>query len=203
MVNPIHVRGAGSAIAQALATLTPIESVPRPSRAVYAMPVDAERYLFCAGLQIQKRIGEQEEDEVEELFWVNAGDVIRECDRLIEENPRARICVIGSEAAYTWGFNGTYAAAKAALHRYVETKRLKHPGQQLVCVAPTMIVGTGMNRQRNADGVAAAERRRLAHPKQRWLQPIEVARLVHFLLVVDEGYVTNCVVRMNGGEHCR
>jgi NAD(P)-dependent dehydrogenase (short-subunit alcohol dehydrogenase family) len=129
--------------------------------------------------------------------------VTRECDRLLAVNPKARICVIGSEAAYTGSFNANYARAKADLHSYVETKRLIHPGQQLVCVAPTMITGTGMHERRNADGVAAAERRRLAHPKQRWLTPIEVARMIHFLLCVDQGYTTNVTIRMNGGEHCR
>ena len=195
----IYTRGAKSAIAQALHELHPVKAVERWDR----MPDDATRYLFCAGLQIQKPTCQQSIEEVGELFLVNAAAVIRECDRLIDANPKARICVMGSEAAFTWGFNGTYAGAKAALHRYVETKRIKWPAQQLVCVAPSMVLGTGMNNQRNEDGIAAAERRRLAHPKQRWLQPIEVARMIHFLLCVDEGYTTNTVIRMSGGEHCK
>lgn len=195
----IYVRGARSAIAQELDVLWPVVSVGRGEQ----MPDDGERYLFCAGLIRQKPIAEQSEDEIAETFMVNAASVIKECDRLLSVNPIARICVMGSESAFKWSFDGAYAAAKAALHRYVETKRLPFPDQQLVCVAPTCIVNTGMNRQRNADGIAGLEKRRLEHPKQRWLQPIEVARMVHFLLCVDEGYTTNIVVRMNGGEHCR
>lgn len=195
----IFARGANSAIALELSSLCSVEPVERGNR----MPDAGERYLFCAGLIRQKPIAEQSEAEIAETFMVNAASVIRECDRLLSVNPRARICVIGSESAFKWSFDGAYAAAKAALHRYVETKRLQSPDQQLVCVAPTCIVNTGMNKQRNADGVAALEARRLTHPKQRWLQPIEVARMVHFLLCVDEGYTTNTVIRMNGGEHCR
>ena len=193
----IYVRGAGSAIAQALNELHPICPVHRGER----MP-DAEKYLFCAGLIHQKRASHQTDDEIRDAFEVNAVSVIRECERLIENNPNARICVIGSESGFKGSFDAVYAVAKAGLHRYVETKRLKYPDQQLVCVAPTCVLNTGMNRQRNADGVASLERRRLLHPKMRWLQPMEVARMIHFLLCVDEGYTTSVVVRMSGGEHC-
>jgi NAD(P)-dependent dehydrogenase (short-subunit alcohol dehydrogenase family) len=195
----IFVRGAQSAIAQELSVL----SLTYPIGRGIQMPDHGERYLFCAGLIRQKRIADQSEAEIAETFMVNAASVIKECDRLLSVNPRARICVIGSESAFKGSFDGAYAAAKAALHRYVETKRLNYPDQQLVCVAPTCIENTGMNRQRNADGVAALEKRRPEHPKQRWLQPIEVARMVHYLLCVDQGYTTNTVIRMNGGEHCR
>lgn len=195
----IYVRGAQSAIAQELDAMCHVVPVERGEQ----MPISGERYLFCAGLIRQKRIAEQSEAEIAETMNVNAISVIRECDRLLAVNPRARICVIGSESAFKGSFDGAYAAAKAALHRYVETKRLQSPDQQLVCVAPTCIVNTGMNRQRNADGVAALEARRITHPKQRWLQPIEVARMVHFLLCIDHGYTTNVVIRMNGGEHAR
>jgi len=195
----VFVRGLKSEIARELSELAQTEAVSRGEQ----MPDVGARYLFCAGLIRQKRIAEQTEDEIAETMMVNATSVIRECDRLLEVNPFARICVIGSESAFKGSFDGAYAAAKSALHSYVETKRLNYPGQQLVCVAPTCIENTGMNRQRNEDGVAALERRRMLHPKGRWLQPIEVARMVHFLLCVDEGYTTNVVVRMNGGEHAR
>lgn len=192
----IAVRGAGSAIAQSLAKLTPINPVPRNEK----MPDDATRYLFCAGLLHQKPIEHQFDSEVADTFMVNTVSVMRECDRLIEINPRARICVIGSEAAYTWSFDGVYAAAKAALHRYVETKKLNSPDQQLVCVSPTIISDSGMTKARNAAGRAAMKERGLKHPKKRWLESIEVARMVHFLLCVDRGYTTGVIIRMNGGE---
>ena len=194
----IYVRGADSTIAEALSDLHQIHPVLRGEQ----MPDDGEKYLFCTGLIRPKQSIDQSAEEIAETLKINVIDIIRECDRLISINPKARICVTGSESAFKGSFDGIYAASKAALHRYVETKRLKCPDQQLVCVAPTCILNTGMNRQRNADGVAALERRRLAHPKQRWLQPMEVARMIHFLLCVDAGYTTNVVIRMGGGEHC-
>jgi len=194
----IYVRGADSAIAKALAEIHPIKAVTRCKQ----MPDEGERYLFCTGFIRQKRVQDQSEPEVAETFLVNAARIIRECERLLEINERARICVVGSESGFKWSFDGAYAAAKAALHRYVETRRLRHPMQQLVCVAPTCVLGTRMNMQRNADGVKALEQRRVKHPKQRWLEPDEVAGMINFLLCVDRGYTTNVVIRMNGGEHC-
>ena len=195
----IFVRGADSAIAQALSEIHPITPVPRGDQ----MPNDGERYLFCVGLLRQKHVADQTEQEIGESFEVNAGNVIRECDRLVEVNPKARICVMGSEVAYTGSFDGAYAEAKRALHCYIETKRLKYPGQQLVCVSPSIILNTRMTNARNTYGVRAMEVRRKLHPKQRWLKPEEVARMINFLLCVDEGYTTGVVIRMNGGEHCR
>ena len=191
----IYVRGAGSAIAQALAELEAICPIGRHDE----IPTDGTKYLFCAGVLRQKRTLDQNEFESADTFSVNASLVIRACDRLIECNPKARICVMGSEAAYTGSFDSFYAASKAALHRYVETKRLKHPGQQLVCVAPSIIADTGMTNARNAAGRRAMEDRRVLHPKGRFLEPMEVARVIHFLL--DQDYITGTVIRMNGGEH--
>ena len=193
----IYVRGADSAIAKALGTLEEVVPVPRDT-----MPPERVKYLFCVGLIRQRLAAYQSRAEMADTFTVNAINVIKDCDWLIEHNPEARICVVGSESGFKGSFDMAYAAAKAGLHKYVETKRLKYPGQQLVCVAPTCVLDTNMNRQRNADGVAALDARRLKHPKQRWLQPIEVARMIHFLLSDGNDYTTNCVIRMNGGEHC-
>ena len=194
----IYVRGAGSIIAKALEKFHRIVPVRRGNQ----MPDDGERYLFCVGIIRQARISYQTEDEVAETFLVNTARVIRECDRLLVANERARICLMGSDSAFKWSFDGAYAASKAALHRYVETKRLKYPGQQLVCVAPSCIEGSAMNLRRNADGKRALDERIKSHPKRRLIQPIEVARMVHHLLCVDEGYTSGIVIRMNGGEHC-
>lgn len=194
----IYVKGAGSAIATALDGLHPIAKVEYRE----AMPDDASAYLFCQGLLRQKPITEQTDEEIAETFMVNTVATIRECERLLKVNHSARICVMGSESGFTGSFDQTYAASKAALHRYVETRRLIHHNQQLVCVAPSGILNTGMTDARNKEGAEAFELRRQRHPKRRWLEPVEVARMIHFLLCVDHGYTTGVVIRMNGGEHC-
>lgn len=193
------IRGINSQISQRLRKLVgsgeTVASIPRDG----AVPAYAERYVFCAGLLRPLPITEQTPEQIAESFFANCTDVIRTCDALFAINNRARVCIIGSESAYTWSYDGAYAASKAALHRYVETKRLPCPGQQLVCVAPSIIEDAGMTTRR-VDLDRLAERRE-AHPKKRFLTSAEIAKLVYFLLYVDDGYICNHVVRVNGGEH--
>lgn len=178
--------------------MVPVQYVERGA----PIPLDGERYLFTQGLIHQARVLDQTQDDIRETWAVNVASVITDCERLLENNPKARICVMGSESGFKGSFDMAYAAAKAGLHKYIETRRIGYPGQQLVCVAPTCIYPSGMNGRRNADGVRALAERAKTHPKGRWLKPTEVARMVRFLLCEDEGYTTNVVIRMSGGEHC-
>jgi NAD(P)-dependent dehydrogenase (short-subunit alcohol dehydrogenase family) len=154
------------------------------------------RYLLCAGLLRPKGILEQTEADLIQSMDVNCLTPIRLCDAVLARNDRARIVVMGSESGFSWSYDGAYAAAKAALHRYVETKKLR-PNQQLVCVAPSIISDCEMTLARK--DVDNLQKRMDAHPKQRFLLAREVARMIHFLLYDDEGYTTGTVVRMNGG----
>lgn len=193
------VRGAASEIAKALVALLPAGENVYVARRHVNLPTTAERYLFCDGLLIGKRLADQTDDETSDTMFANFYGVRDQCDRVIANNDYARIVVIGSESAFAGSYDESYATAKRRLHDYVETKELRTPHQQLVCVAPSIIGDCGMTTRR-ADAVNL-ERRRREHPKQRFLQAKEVARLVHFLLYVDRGYTSGVVIRMNGGAH--
>lgn len=194
----IAIRGAASEIALRLLPLLPADEmvvvVPRGE----IPPIAGDRYLFCQGLLRAKPACLQTEAEIDEGLQVNLHQIIRACDQILAGNPRARICVIGSESGCTGSFDETYASAKGLLHRYVETRRLAYPGQQLVCVAPSIIENAGMTvRRQDRDNL---DRRKALHPKRRFLDAGEVARLVKFLLYEDRGYITGTVIRMHGGE---
>jgi NAD(P)-dependent dehydrogenase (short-subunit alcohol dehydrogenase family) len=191
----LAVTGYRSKIVQELRTLLPAsEEVVRLDD--LTQPTVCDRYLLCAGVLRPKTLRQQTEAEIAESLAVNLIRPMQVCDKVLERNEKARICVVGSESGFTWSFDGAYAAAKAALHRYVETKRLK-PDQQLVCVAPSIIGDCSMTLRR--EDTESLERRRDTHPKKRFLEAIEVARLIHFLLYTDAGYTTGIVIRMNGG----
>lgn len=195
----IAIRGADSAIARALTRILPTWECWSPILRGAVPPFDCERYFFAQGLIRSKPVIEQSLDEREESFDVNAHQVMAACDAVLAENPKARICVVGSESAFAGSFDGSYAWAKKKLHDYVEHKKLEHPGQQLVCIAPGIIGDAGMTLRRH--DTERLDERRLAHPKRRWLKSAEIARLVHYLLYVDEGYLSSTVIRVNGGEH--
>jgi NAD(P)-dependent dehydrogenase (short-subunit alcohol dehydrogenase family) len=196
----IAIRGAGSKIvSELLPLLPPEEEVVRVPR-LGDMPNCAERYLFCAGLLRPKRGVDQTADEIEESFAVNLWRVTDDIERIMASNVKARVCVIGSESGFAGSFDDVYAMAKQGLHRFVETKRLKSPYQQLVCIAPSIIQDCGMTVRR--DDVSNLREKRARHPKQRFLQAAEVAKLVHFTLYQDLGYLSGVVIRLNGGAHC-
>jgi len=190
----LAVTGYNSRIVQELKTLLPEgEEIARIDEVIPA----ADRYLLCAGLLRPKHILEQSPEEIAESMHANCIWPMKLCENIFGLQDNARICIVGSESGFSWSYDGAYAAAKAALHRYVETKKLK-PGQQLVCVAPSIIGDASMTTRRT--DVENLEMRRAKHPKRRFLRAIEVARMVHHLLYVDEGYTTGTVIRMNGGK---
>ena len=191
----LAVTGFNSKIVQELLLMLPEEDV-RHVKPPYSGHMDAERYLLCAGVIHPKTIRQQTQTQIRTTMNVNLLWPMQFCERILEHNDHARICVLGSESGYSWSYDGVYAASKAALHQYVETKKLK-PDQQLVCLAPSIIADTGMTQSRtDIKNLAAREKK---HPKGRFLKAAEVARAIYFLLYQDRGYITGTVVRMNGG----
>ena len=195
----IAIRGYSSSMAQRLLPLLPDWETAIPVERG-SNNTEAERHLFCNGLIMPKRMIEMTPGEMLESWQANAGMTISQCNMILAVNPSARIVVIGSESGFAWSYDDCYAASKAALHRYVETKPLK-PQQQLVCIAPSIIGDSRMTRNRtDTDNL---RRREMQHPKQRHLSMAEVCRMIHFLLYVDLGFVTGTTIRMNGGGHLK
>lgn len=192
----IAIAGIGTTIAQQLGKLLPDgEETIRLGDNQYK---PCERYLLAAGIIHNKPLTEQTKEEMNESLWVNAMGPIGSCEEILASNPKARICIIGSMSGINGSFDQTYAAAKAGVHNYVRNKVLK-PHQQLVCIAPNIIMDSGMTERRNEEGSIALRTKLLKHPKGRYLRAKEVAQLVYFLLYVDEGYITNTVIEMHGG----
>lgn len=197
----LYVTGKNTTIVKAVEELVPdyVTRLNLNASAFYpvAIPSDCDRLVLAAGMLHQKTIKDQSESEIRESLAVNLISAMQICEAALYALPRVRICVIGSESGFSGSFDKTYAVAKAGLHSYVENRALK-PHQQLVAVAPSIIVDSGMTARREDRN--SLFRRAQDHPKKRLLAAVEVARLVHFLLYVDEGYITNTVIRMNGGQ---
>ncbi len=159
------------------------------------------RYVFAAGFLQPTHISHQTFDQIGESLAVNLVSVVQMCEHVLHRNPQARICVVGSASGECGSYDTTYALAKAGLHRYVETRQLQGPDQQLVCVAPGIIENSGMTWRRK--DTERLDTRREAHPKRRFLDATEVARMIRFLLWEDRGYTTNTVIHMQGDVRCR
>lgn len=194
----ISISGYTSEIARAFVKLLPagekVHLTERPS----TLEAYADRFLICNGLLLGKAAIDMSAREIEATYQANFVQPAAACGRILHYNPSARICLVGSESGYRGSYDETYAAAKAALHRFVELHPLTTPAQQLVAVSPGIIGDTAMTRRRQ--DIERLERRRLTHPKQRFLTCAEVAAMIYHLLYVDEGYITGTVIRMHGGE---
>lgn len=156
-------------------------------------------FVLAHGVLSRKPFRMRGDDELATSLTVNMLSVVRICEIALENNQNARIVVMGSDSARNGSHDVAYALAKAGLHAYVQSRRLAQ-NQQLVAVAPSAVGGTGMTRQKTSPEIQVYIDQ---HPKRRMVVPMEVARLVHFLLFTDEGYISNTVVEMNGGKFAR
>ena len=193
---PIVITGWRSKIAEEFRAL-----LPQGETAIWGKPLEddfsaAERYLFCHGLLRSKSMEAQTQEERDEGWLVNYISMATQCDWIIKTNPKARICVIGSESGYRGSFDGVYAKTKAALHLYVEGKKIG-AGQQLVAISPSIIEDCGMTTRRL--DIKNLARKRTAHPMGRFLMAREVAALAHHLLY-HQPYISGTVIRMHGGQ---
>lgn len=155
------------------------------------------RFVFCSGFLPSKSVLESSIADIEKTFFVNATKIVKSCERILNLVPKARIVVIGSESALRGSYNEAYAMSKAALHNYVETK-ITDTDQQLVCVSPWIIADAGMTLRR--EDKTRLQSLKQNHPKQRFVTSREIAKLINFLLYVDDGYITGTTIRVHGGR---
>ncbi len=154
-----------------------------------------DEYLLCGGVLHGKEITEISDEELAETFAVNYTSIAKFCDELFSVNKEAKVCIIGSESGVKGSYDMAYAGAKAALHLYVETKKLNFPEQNLVCVSPTIIEDSGMTQRR--DDLKEVLKRGKQRRMGRWIKAEEVARIAHFAL--HEVALANTVIHVNGG----
>lgn len=190
----IGIFGSGSTLARALISILPIGD-PVIDQDV---PDGCDRYFFATGFLVGDPVGKLSDAELSTTFQANFSAIAARCDRIFDVNEHARICIIGSESGFAGSYDMAYAGAKAAMHLYIERKRLIDPGQQLVGIAPTVVWDSGMTQRR--EDIEDCEQRGRERRRGHWLAAMDVARLAHFLLYEDSGSISNTVVRMTGGN---
>ena len=165
------------------------------------IPLNYDRYVITLGYLIPKKITEQTNKETLDSMAINLLFPVRIIERILEVNQKARIVVLGSESGFKGSFDTSYFLAKAALSSYIREKYIKYPTQQLVMVAPSVILDTKMTQER--DDLTQVLERAKCLPKQRYLLSKEVAEMIYFLLYIDQGYINNEIINMNGGKFAR
>jgi len=141
----------------------------------FLLPNDCRYFVLAAGVLNGKKTAEQSGDEIAACLNVNLVNVIRLCELILATVDDARICVVGSESGWKGSYDELYAASKAGVHQYVKTRYGLGPRQQLVAVAPPIIVDAGMT-QRRPDLV------KLMRSKRKMTTALHVAQTIRRLL---------------------
>jgi NAD(P)-dependent dehydrogenase (short-subunit alcohol dehydrogenase family) len=131
------------------------------------------RYVLAAGYLPGKSIEDATAEQLQAAWLINFVNTARLVNAITARDPFARICVVGSMSAVLGSYDEAYAASKRALHDWCERRPAK-PGQQLVVVAPPIIIDSGMTRAR--PDFAAVRQTRV------WVTAADVARVIHGLL---------------------
>lgn len=186
----IAVTGYNTTIVQSLIALCGVTQVKRIDSdlslpdCTFKIPTGADKFVLAAGVLCGKRLMELTPDDVQRMLSVNLVNTMRLCETILESKPRARICVIGSESGFKGSYDTLYAVSKAGLHKYVETRKVG-PKQQLVAIAPHIILDSGMTRARADYNDLLFQK---AHGRK-FTTAIEVAGMARFLLT--ERYTFN------------
>jgi len=154
-------------------------------------------FLFCNGLLRSKPSSKQTEKEIHTSLYVNYSSIAFNVAKIIDCNPYARICIIGSESVYKGSFDDTYVFAKKLLHNFIVNYPLNTKNQQLVGISPGIIADTGMTTRRKDTNNLL--KRKTSHPMKRFVTSREVAKLCYTLLY-EQPYINRTIIRMHGGE---
>jgi NAD(P)-dependent dehydrogenase (short-subunit alcohol dehydrogenase family) len=186
------VTGTKSTIAQEFTALCTLDGQPVVEASIDDMPRDLDSYLICTGFLAGKDLVHISDEDAARTWELNFLKPARFADEVFQFNPKARICIIGSESGFAGSFDMAYAGAKAALHLYIQQKKLAGD-QLLIGLAPHIIWDTRMTQSRSDLEVLAkrGEGNRLG----RWLSALEVAREAYGLLQGSPS-LSGTVVRM-------
>lgn len=132
---------------------------------------------------------------------VNLLSVIKICEIALSSNKKVKIIILGSESATKGSFDIIYALTKAAIHKYVEERKITYSKQQLICIAPSTIIDAGMTiRRKDKKNVI---RSIVNNPKKRGVSSKEIANLIYSLFYEHTDYLTNIVIKIDGGKFAR
>lgn len=132
---------------------------------------------------------------------INLLSVIKVCEIALKYNRHVKIIILGSESGIKGSFDIIYALTKAAIHKYVEERKIKYSKQQLLCIAPSTIIDANMTvKRKDSHNVARAIKN---NPKKRGVLSKEVSNLIYSLFYEQTDYLSNIVIRLDGGKFAR
>ncbi|MBA6342128.1 SDR family oxidoreductase [Colwellia sp. MB02u-10] len=163
--------------------------------------LDYDVYVFNLGYLQPKRIKDQSSSNIIKSLSINALFTIKSCEYIFDNNPKARIFIIGSESGKKGSFDTSYFLAKSMLRSYTKERKLSFEDQQLLLVSPSTIEDGKMTSSRS--DTETLETYKQIHPKRRFLDSSEVSQLLFDLIKNPSTYLCNTEIELNGGKFSR
>jgi len=143
----------------------------------------------------------RKQSEITKQININFLSVIKICELALNYNKKVKIIVLGSEAGIKGSYDIVYGLMKSSIHKYVEERKIKYPSQQLVCISPSTIIDTKMTLSRKDQKNVLKSI--FKNPKKRGIKSIEIANLIYSIFYNITDYITNTVIRVDGGKFSR
>ncbi len=161
----------------------------------------SNRILLLQSVISDKKFINRKDIDIIKQIKVNLLSVIKICEIALKFNKNVKIIVIGSESGFKGSYDISYALTKTSIHKYVEEKRISYPDQQLLCIAPSTIVDTGITLRRHDQN--NVKKSIQDNPKKRGILSKEIAKLIFSLFFEQSNYLNNIVIRFDGGKFSR
>ena len=132
---------------------------------------------------------------------INLLSTIEIAEIALKYNKKAKIFIMGSESGKKGSYDIIYALTKAALHKYIEERRILFPKQQLVGLAPSTIIdGKITIKRKDKKNVKKSIR---FNPKKRGIYSYEISKFIYSLIFFNTDYISNTVIDIDGGKFSR
>lgn len=158
-------------------------------------------YIFNAGSLSSTPFLNRDAADINQALNINLVSIVFLIEFILQNNPNARIIVIGSESGKKGSFDKVYHLSKAALSAYCRERYLHFPNQQLLVISPSTIGDAGMTISRT--DLARLEAYERAHPKKRFLKMSELALFIFDIFNNPSTYLTNTDIHLDGGKFAR
>ena len=163
--------------------------------------INSDKILLLQSTISSKDFLKRHHQDIVDQFTINFFSIIKICEIALNNNKNVRIIILGSESGVKGSFDIIYGLMKSAIHKYVEERRIKFPKQQLVCVAPSTIIDANMTLNRKDKNNVKSSI--LKNPKKRGLKSSEIANLLYDIFYKHTDYISNTVIRVDGGKFAR
>lgn len=161
----------------------------------------ADKILLLQSVLSSKDFLKRTGYDINNQININLISIIKICEIALRNNKDVKIIILGSESGIKGSYDIVYGLMKSAIHKYVEERKIGFSKQQLVCISPSTIIDGKMTlKRKDKKNIMKSIN---VNPKKRGINSFEIADLIYHLFYDLTDYITNTVIRVDGGKFSR